>query len=301
MISKKNNETQMDLKGDYLDILNDGYGSENNRLKSTEHEFNIDNLKGYMVPQSARGAPAIPNSLLGFAIFTAKQSRDTKLVTRKPIAASANIQIYFTGWELTQYDATVWETIIALVKDFVIGTWCSFTLHEILLEMGKTPCKTTYAALRKSLDRLRDCRIHIQYPDYLFSGGLMHNANVYHTKDRFDAKLDEEIFALYHLGKRDDWTFIDRDITKRLSGSPLALRLYRLIAIHQYPRNSTLDFYQERTDYGHVTKREFKRKMKTALRQIQKVGFLKSSNIDDESGKVHVERKSFKKKSIEKT
>jgi hypothetical protein len=224
-----------------------------------------------------------PNSFLRSALFAAIQSKDRIFLNKAEVFSQQGIKINYTGQQLNQEDLTVWLALVDLSKKYSLGTKCKFTAHSILEHIGLEPSGSAYDKLRNSIERMTACLLTITNEKVTFSDRII---------DRFvineDTKHYEITFGRYiiKLFSENGWTGLETKQRKLLSRKPLAQALYSYYSSHEQAYPVSLEFLSELTGSTNKQKADFKRKVKTALAELVKVGFLKSWSIENDIVKV---------------
>lgn len=226
-----------------------------------------------------------PNSFLRSALFAAIQSKDRLDLKKAEVFSQQGISISYTGEQLNQEDMTVWLALVNLMKKDPLGTECKFTAHEILKYMGLPTGGTEYERLALTVRRMTACLVEVETERYIYGESLIEGFVIDKNTNQYRVKLNRHLIKLF----RDcDWTAIDWEQRKQLRNKPLCLKLHEYYSTHEKPFPVSLEFLLDLTGSVNKQKADFKRKVKTALEELVKIGFLRSYSVEGDI--VHVER-----------
>jgi hypothetical protein len=227
-----------------------------------------------------RGAP---NSFLRSALFAAIQSKDRGYLKKAELFSQQGITITYTGQQLNQEDMTVWLALVDLAKQHPLGTECSFTAHSILKYIGLDVGGREHERLSATVDRMTACLVKIEGEKYIYGGSLIDHFVIDKDTKRYKITLNRHLIKLFG---DSDWTSIDWEQRKQLRNKPLCLKLHDYYSSHEKPLCVSLEFLSNITGSTNKQRADFKRKVKTALEGLIKIGFLKNYGIEGDMVKV---------------
>jgi TrfA protein len=224
-----------------------------------------------------------PNSFLRSALFAAIQSKDRAYFDKAELFTQEGIKVAYTGQQLNQEDMTVWLALIDMMKKDPLGKECKFTAHEILKYIGLEIGGSGYERLEKSILRMTACAVVIRTGRQTYIGSLIHDCLIDEDTKQYKLTLNRHLIKLFG---ECDWTAIDWEQRKQLRNKPLCLKLHEYYSSHETPYPVSLEFLSDLTGSENKQKADFKRKIKTALEGLVKIGFLKSWSIENDIVKV---------------
>lgn len=224
-----------------------------------------------------------PNSFLRSALFAAIQSKDRVYLNKAEVFSQQGISIGYTGQQLNQEDMTVWLALVDLMKKDSLGTECKFTAHEILKYMGLPTGGTQYERLALSIRRMTACLVEVETERYIYGKSLIEGFVIDKDTNEYRVKLSRHLIKLFG---DNDWTAIDWEQRRQLKSKPLCLKLHDYYSSHEKPLPISLGFLSNITGSVNKQKAGFKAKVKIALEELIKVGFLRSYSIEGDIVKV---------------
>jgi TrfA protein len=227
-----------------------------------------------------RGAP---NSFLRSALFAAIQSKDRADLKKAELFSQQGITVTYTGQQLNQEDLTVWLALVDLMKKDPLGTQCHFTAYSILKHLGLGTGGSAHERLNDAILRMTACAVVIKTDRQTYMGSLIHDCLIDEQTKHYKITLNRHLIKLFG---ENDWTAIDWEQRKQLRQKPLCLKLHEYYSSHDKPLPISLEFLSDLTGSGNKQKADFKRKVKTALEGLMKIGFLKSYEIEGNMVKV---------------
>jgi TrfA protein len=228
-----------------------------------------------------------PNSFLRSALFAAIQSKDRADLKKAELFSQQGVKITYTGQQLNQEDMTVWLALVDLAKQHPLGTECTFTANSILKYIGLDVGGREHERLSATVDRMTACLVKIEGEKYIYGGSLIDHFVIDKDTKRYKITLNRHLTKLFG---DTDWTGINWEQRKKLRNKPLCMKLHEYYSSHQNPVPVSLQFLSDLTGSENKQKADFKRKIKTGLEGLIKVGFLKSYMIEGDI--VTVERNS---------
>ena len=226
-----------------------------------------------------------PNSLMRCALFAAIQSKDRTDLKKVELFSQQGVTVTYTGEQLNQEDLTVWLALVDLMKKDPLGTECKFTAHEILKYMGLATGGREYERLEMAVCRMTACLVRIETERYIYGKSLIEGFVIDKNTNEYKVTLSRHLIKLFG---DNDWTAIDWEQRKQLKHKPLCLKLHDYYSSHEKPLSVSLEFLLNITGSTNSQKADFKRKVKSALEELVKIGFLKGYSIERDM--VSVER-----------
>jgi hypothetical protein len=220
-----------------------------------------------------------PNSFLRSALFAAIQSKDRLDLKMAEIFSQQGVSVTYTGEQLNQEDMTVWLALVDIVKKDPLGKECKFTANGMLKHMGSVIGGSGHECLRRSILRMMACAVVVETDTYTYGGNLIHNFVIDKGTKLYKLTLNRHLIKLFG---DDDWTAIDWEQRKQLKNKPLCLKLHEYYSSHETPYPVSLEFLSDLTGSENKQKADFKRKIRTALEGLVKIGFLKSWSIEND-------------------
>jgi TrfA protein len=227
-----------------------------------------------------RGAP---NSFLRSALFAAIQSKDRADLKKAELFSQQGITVTYTGQQLNQEDLTVWLALVDLMKKDSLGTQCHFTAYGILKHLGLGTGGSAHERLNDAILRMTACAVVIKTGRQTYMGSLIHDCLIDEQTKHYKITLNRHLIKLFG---ENDWTAIDWEQRKQLRQKPLCLKLHEYYSSHDKPLPISLEFLSALTGSENKQKADFKRKAKTALEGLVKIGFLKNYEIEGDIVKV---------------
>lgn len=224
-----------------------------------------------------------PNSFLRSALFAAIQSKDRAYFKKAELFSQQGITITYTGEQLNQEDLTVWLALVDLMKKDPLGTECKFTAHEILKYMDLGTGKNAYERLNSAIVRMIACAVVIDTSTKTYGGSLIHGYVLDKSTKVYRLDLNRHLIKLFG---DNDWTAINWEQRKQLRHKPLCLKLHDYYSSHEKPFPVSLEFLSDVAGSVNKQKAGFKAKVKIALEELVKIGFLGSYSIEQNIVKV---------------
>jgi TrfA protein len=224
-----------------------------------------------------------PNSFLRSALFAAIQSKNRLNLKKAEIFSQQGVAVTYTGEQLNQEDLTVWLAMVDLMKKDPLGTECKFTAHEILKYMDLGTGGREYERLDDSIVRMIACAVVIKTDTQTYMGSLINECAIEERTKLYKLNLNRHLIKLFG---DNDWTAINWEQRKQLRHKPLCLKLHDYYSSHEHPLPIGIEFLSDITGSVNKQKADFKRKVKTALEELVKIGFLREYSIEGDIVKV---------------
>jgi hypothetical protein len=233
-------------------------------------------------PEAVRG---VPNAILRGALFTVMKERPA--MNRELIAATAGIEIRYTGFRLNQTDLDVWEQLMHLQRLQPAGLPIRFSARSFLKSLGRSTGKAQHEELKQAFSRLsaNNAEITHKAEKKTFSGSLVEKYFRDEVTQEYIMFLESHIFSYYQFG----YTQVDWPQRQALGSNNLSKWLHGFYSSHAAPYPYKVETIKELC--GSTTKalREFRRSLKGALEELVRVKAITGWRIDD-SDLVHIDR-----------
>jgi hypothetical protein len=211
------------------------------------------------------------------------QGKDRRFMKEEVLASQNGITVKFTGEQLNQSDLDVWETLVHLARQHPLGHVCSFTAHGLLKALGLHTGNKDHKWLHSVIIRLTACAVEITHGGKTYFGSLVESGAKDQLTRHYNIKLNRDLIRLYG---GTQWTAIDWKQRQRLRRRPLAQALHAFFSTHAKPFPIKLVTLQEVTGSRNPQPASFKRQVRQALKELEELGFLLSSDIEGNSVKV---------------
>jgi hypothetical protein len=226
-------------------------------------------------PEPKRGTP---NSFIRSALFAAIQGKDRVFMKEATLASQKGIVVKFTGEQLNQDDLSVWETLAHLSRQQPLGHPCEFTAHGLLKSLGLHTGLSQHKQLHSTIIRLTACAVEITHEGKTYFGSLVKSG----VKDELTRHYKIRLFG------ESQWTALDWKQRQQLRSKHLAQALHAFYSSHRQPFPIKLDTLRGYVGSRNFQKAGFKVKLRAALDELVKIGFLLNYAIEDDV--VSVER-----------
>ncbi|MFL9855116.1 plasmid replication initiator TrfA [Paraburkholderia madseniana] len=180
-------------------------------------------------PDFVRG---VPNGFLRSALFGAIAKGRRRHMSGERVTTLDGLTIIYTGERLDQGDLDVLESLLHTVRLQALGVACSVTSYALLKLMGKTDTGKNRRVLHTCITRLKANAIEIKQDKWSYIGGLIDKA--YKDSDTLGwvIVLNPELHTLFAA---DQFTLIDWNVRRALTGKSLAQWLHGFYASHAKP------------------------------------------------------------------
>ena len=225
-------------------------------------------------PEPKRGTP---NSFIRSALFAAIQSKDRVFLKEATLASQKGITVKFTGEQLNQEDLSVWETFAHLARQHPLGHLSEFTAHGLLKSLGMHTGLSQHKQLHSTIIRLTACAVEITHEGKTYFGPLVKSGLKDELTSHYRIELNRELIRLYG---ENQWTALDWQQRQGLRGKHLAQALHAFYSSHRQPFPIKLDTLRSYVGSKNFQKAGFKVKLRAALDELVKIGFLSGYAID---------------------
>ena len=225
-------------------------------------------------PEPKRGTP---NSFIRSALFAAIQSKDRVFLKEATLASQKGITVKFTGEQLNQEDLSVWETFAHLARQHPLGHLSEFTAHGLLKSLGMHTGLSQHKQLHSTIIRLTACAVEITHEGKTYFGPLVKSGLKDELTSHYRIELNRELIRLFG---ENQWTALDWQQRQGLRGKHLAQALHAFYSSHRQPFPIKLDTLRSYVGSKNFQKAGFKVKLRAALDELVKIGFLSGYKID---------------------
>ena len=225
-------------------------------------------------PEPKRGTP---NSFIRSALFAAIQSKDRVFLKEATLASQKGITVKFTGEQLNQEDLSVWETFAHLARQHPLGHLSEFTAHGLLKSLGMHTGLSQHKQLHSTIIRLTACAVEITHEGKTYFGPLVKSGLKDEITSHYRIELNRELIRLFG---ENQWTALDWQQRQGLRGKHLAQALHAFYSSHRQPFPIKLDTLRSYVGSKNFQKAGFKVKLRAALDELVKIGFLSDYAID---------------------
>ena len=229
---------------------------------------------------------AVPNDILRSAIFAAIQGKSRKFMKKEIIASVDGVTIKFTGWQLDQSDADVWEQVIHLAKTHPLGIECGFRAWTFLKDIGRSRGKSDYEWLKDSLNRLLSCSVEITKGRKIIGTRLLAKYIIDEETQLIKVIIDKDMASFYAAG----WTGINWEQRQKLRRKPLALWLHGEMSSHANVFDRKVETLHRLCGSTDKTLYSFRQKLRWALDSLKEIGAVADWKIDPVTDLVNVDR-----------
>ena len=220
----------------------------------------------------------LPNEVVRSALFNARNRNVPRAYMKDvEIAVIGDGSITYRGEELRQDDATVWMQMIHLAKSLPLGATVEFTAYSFCKAVKWPICNGSYERLRASLRRMQATSLAI-YSNRLKEGVSMSMIPFFEWKDtgkilkRYQVHLAPQLVSLFQ-----DMQYTQVEWEQRLNlPDGIATWLHTYFASHKIPFPISIEKIKYGAGIRDIPQTELRRLIKTALKKLVDVGFLKS-------------------------
>ncbi|EEF25340.1 TrfA transcriptional repressor protein, putative [Ricinus communis] len=266
-------------------------------LKKAEHKAKAKRPStSEIAPSIARQLPlwkddirAIPNEILRSALFNAKNRNEARRFFKNEEIGviGEGVRITYTGEELRQNDESVWLQLIHLAKAAPAGRPVEFTAYSMVQALRTAKSKPNpkhIERLCESLRRMQATSLSV-YSPRLGRGISLSMIPRFEWQDeasgtrlpKWRVQIAPELVELF-----GDMHYTHLQWRQRLDlPSGLATWLHGYFASHRKPMPVKLTTLKKGAGCTTETPRKFKQLIVAALTELQRVGFLKRWDVDD--------------------
>lgn len=187
-------------------------------------------LANTRLPESTEQMRAVPNGFLRSALFGI--SRKRTYISGGILSSLGNIEIQYKGETLNQDDLDVYESILHSTKDRGLASKLQVSSYRLLKLTGKTDTGKNRKRLEERIKRLVACALTIKQDQYTYIGSLVSEAIKDEKTQNWLIALNPKLLSLF---APDQFTRVDWEIRKLLSGKLLAQWLHGFYASHTNP------------------------------------------------------------------
>lgn len=253
------------------------------------------------LPLWASDYRGMPNALARSALFTVGRSTVRKNHNREVIATTKGITLVYTGQELHQDDEDVFLQVLHLAKEQQLGEDIKFTGNSMIVSLGWTRNTGSYERLSACMVRLAASLLEltVELPEtrrVYFAGSLIGEFGWQEEVTgeplrEWKVSLQKNIVKLF-----DPQAYSLLHWPTRMSLTPTAKWLHTYYSTHKDPFPVKAATLHRAMASEIKIMRSFRPKLKDALDQLMRIGFLLSARIDPKSDLVYVERAADRKR-----
>ena len=223
-------------------------------------------------PWSDEKRPA-SNPLLRSALFGAIRPGKRRLLDWGPIASLHGIELQAAGPRLDQNDLDAYLGLLHLQMRHPLGEEVRFRMSELLATLGKQKGygkRGSATILHKRLERLMMAVIKIRWSRYSYAGHLVDYIAQAQEKDddRYVLRLNPHLATLF---APHQYTLLDWEQRRQLSGQPLALWLHAFYSSHHEPYRLSVEKIRELSGSENAAMFSFRQELRDALKGLAQV------------------------------
>jgi hypothetical protein len=245
--------------------------------KSSESAKKRDLAQVIQLPIWPEPQRAAPNVVLRSALFSVIKKGHRKDLKKELVATWPGTEIRFTGEQLDQFDETVWlQTVHLAATQAQENGVARFKLSGFLRSLGLSKHGNALKRLDASFTRMIACEVDIKGEGFQYRDNML-GIHIDEATGVFSVRLNRALAKLFEKGMtRVEWQ------TRLEIKSDLAKWLHSFVLTHKaaeaHPQRISLD--KLRTLCGAVTElKDFRRKLKTAMSQLEEFGVVQSWRI----------------------
>lgn len=247
------------------------------------------------IPQLKRIAP---NDLIRSSLFTVTNHNIKRVyISNQLLYSYRNTEIKYTGEELRQDDEDVWLQLISLASN-AQSNMVEFLPYSFIRQLGWPQRPQYHEKLKKILSRLSATDVSLINREFQ-DGFSMSLVRKFQWNERGESLkswkvwLEPEVVKLFaKLG--ETYTKIDWDQRKQLK--PLAKWLHAFYASHENPLPISLEKIMQLSGSKTKNIKHFKPRIRSALLELVKVGFIQADFYIDKANMIHLNRKKDKRR-----
>jgi len=238
------------------------------------------------LPVEAKETRAAPNVCLRSALFGVVKPGRRKFLQHTVLASQEGYQVIYNGERLDQSDFDVWLAVKHICAKHPIDRKIQFTAKEIFNILGKPDGGANREWLKRSLTRLHECSVAMKAPNGSeFHSHLVNSWKWEEETYNFVVSLSNDLKPLF---EKDSYTLIDIKNRKNLH-KDLSKWLVSYWSSHNeiYPIKDTK---LQALCGSEASKDRFRRDLRQALKELEKIGFIKAGGKVERNGMVFVEK-----------
>jgi hypothetical protein len=220
-----------------------------------------------------------------FAAIDPRKKREYR--RNQLIAAQGTYSIHYTGPQLDQSHSDVFQGILQLARGVHEGNEVHFTAHKLLKLIGRSTGGKDHKWLYMIFQDLTATSVAIvKDGNRVFWDSLLRRGKGELETGKYIVEISRDLAKLLERG----FTRIEWEQRHKLIRKPLAQWLQFYYASHAKPVPVSVGFLHEMSGSTNKDMRDFKRRLKEALGQIQTVSVISEWHIDPKTNLVHVVR-----------
>ena len=228
-----------------------------------------------MLPWWEETARRAPNLILRNSLFGIAQER--QFFGEMKLLVSLDGHTVKSNQTLNQYDLDTLEMLLHIQREHPVGKRVNFTAYAFLKALGRGVSGEDYEDLHKDLTRLATATVEIRWENERRSyvGSLVAGIARDEDSEAYSLLFNEDLIRLYDAGS----TQFSWEQRRKLGKNNLAKYMHVFYASHEAPYPMRVQTLHELSG-STAPIREFRRMLKTALAKLQKIGFLKSWEVN---------------------
>ena len=151
------------------------------------------------------------------------------------------------------------------------------TAHGLLKSLGMHTGLSQHKQLHSTIIRLTACAVEITHEGKTYFGPLVKSGLKDELTSHYRIELNRELIRLFG---ENQWTALDWQQRQGLRGKHLAQALHAFYSSHRQPFPIKLDTLRSYVGSKNFQKAGFKVKLRAALDELVKIGFLSGYAID---------------------
>jgi hypothetical protein len=229
----------------------------------------------------------VPNELSRSALFPAIHPKKRSLLQNQLIAAQGDYSIHYTGGQLDQSYFDVFLGILHIARGVHEGNLVRFTAYQLLKLIGRSTGGKDHKWLYMAFQTLTATSVAVEKEGKrVFWDSLIRRGEADLEVGKYVIEISRDLAKLFERG----FTRVEWEQRRKLLHKPLAQWLQFYYTSHAKPLPISVDFIRETSGSVNKDRRDFKRRLKEALNQIQTVGVISEWRIDPKTDLVHVTR-----------
>lgn len=225
---------------------------------------------------------AMPTDFTRVALFSIIRSGRRKFLNNIRLEGRADIQIYFTGYQLDQADADLYLACLRMGRGIEMGRRMAFVRNRLLKEMKRSVGKASYLWVNDALDRLCKASLRVEITKrngrkvrascHLMSSGLDEDTGQMYVR------IDPESAALFG---DDNLAYVNWDIRLSLS-LKMSKSVQMYVSGHTAGKQHSVSLEDLRRWTGYDGRlRDFRVSLLSAFEELQKNKVISNAIVKD--------------------
>lgn len=239
---------------------------------------------------------AMPNDICRSAVFTVRNSRVPRAsIQNKQIYVVGDGMITYTGIELrAEDDELVWQQILDIGKEHLLGTWIKFTPYQICMALGWSTNGHYYNKVHECLLRLKATAISIEIKVSSNSAGKGKAVSMVRDYEWDTNEKGKRTRHRLKISPGMDKLFADRQYTHLewiayRDLTPIARRLYDYAASHLRPFPLKLETLRKMCESDSMIPKRWRQQVKEACAILEASNLVRRAYVS-ENDLTHFER-----------